>query len=541
MTWEAVGGKWVWVEKGTKTEVRAVPIPIPTEKERLKKEVITAKEPVPGQIIISEDELEALRVSGWRIKDSGYSTRYSTYWDNWYIIREFIQNALDERDEAGIGESPTIQFIGNTLTISDKGRGLGALALYTETTKAAAKDLRGEFGEGLKKATLAALRAGYSMEIVSSKKMIRPYLVKIIEEGTEIQELYFTYKDNPQAVIGTTVKIKGYNGDLYTDRFIELARTGFEPLLGYSEKVGRFNRSTFVYETKYPNRLYVKGIYVRELHKEKKSRFSYDIWGLALNPDRTAERNLYDFNIYMSYLWANAPAKYTELAIIFLKEANNPESFESILQISNSEKFKEYKEGWTQAWEKVFGSKAILRTDDVYTKMAEGYGYKVVRLVNSSLENVFKVNQIAPTDKSVLQKEDINFDKNIIPIPDYQLEPQSLFHIQFLRKINLWLSEERFPGAKDVGVRAAKLPVSGAGQGTAGLAEYAANRIDISPEKFYHFEWALDVYIHEMGHIFSKAPDETRAHMDGVTRIATYIAALFQKHAHVVAFKELVW
>ena len=127
--------------------------------------------------VITDPDLAALRQQGWDALDTTFEISYKTHWTMWHVIREFVQNALDEHDEQGITTLPFLATTPQGLVIEDQGRGLGAAALLMRETKRAAGDLRGQFGEGMKFACIVTLREGYDVEIASPHFTIRPIIL----------------------------------------------------------------------------------------------------------------------------------------------------------------------------------------------------------------------------------------------------------------------------------------------------------------------------------------------------------------------------
>lgn len=87
--------------------------------------------------VLTAAEFEALKASGWHALDTTCDISYKSHRTMWHAIREFVQNALDEHDEAGISALPALKRTPQGLLIADQGRGLGAEALLLRETKRA--------------------------------------------------------------------------------------------------------------------------------------------------------------------------------------------------------------------------------------------------------------------------------------------------------------------------------------------------------------------------------------------------------------------
>jgi hypothetical protein len=81
-------------------------------------------------------------------------------WDDWHMVREFVQNSLD-----AVGKVDMVK-IGDTLIISDLGAGFDVDAFIIGGTTKDPFCSRGRFGEGMKYAICVALNKGYDLTII---------------------------------------------------------------------------------------------------------------------------------------------------------------------------------------------------------------------------------------------------------------------------------------------------------------------------------------------------------------------------------------
>lgn len=88
---------------------------------------------------------------------------YRHTWGAWESIREVVQNALDARDD--LGHEMTIGRIDDIIHVDSAGADLDRRVWLMGATGKKAGESRGQFGEGLKLAALAALRSGKTFTV----------------------------------------------------------------------------------------------------------------------------------------------------------------------------------------------------------------------------------------------------------------------------------------------------------------------------------------------------------------------------------------
>lgn len=458
------------------------------------------------------EQLKDAHRQGWKDFKSPFDLTYKSHWDTpWYIIREFYQNALDEHDEANVVMPPVLKQGPEGVIIEDYGRGLGAESLLMRETKGAA-DLRGQFGEGLKFACLAAVRQGITPVIESGHITIEAHSFREKMGRADVNLLIFLWREARQPRTGTKVTLKGYHGELYTDRFTSYLGP---PLVTFEDKLGRFTRQHAVY--RHPaGRLYVGDIFIRKLER---SLFSYNLWKVRLNPDRVSEIDHLELQSAMSMPWAGI--KTGQQAIELIKAVTTEDSEESNIRWSR----KPEDELLRYAWDHLFGKKAVLYTGQLTKKLAEGYGYRVVgegwtsraRDLFSDLEQI--------TDEDMINTVLGELIPKVVPIN--QLTPTQRQHLALMRFLVKYC-----PACRNVKVEAAVIPPDPRlKELVRGLCDEDKWSIYLSVDILDYLEETLGTTYHELGHWIggSSAYDGSILHTKEVQRIAAKLSLLMRQ------------
>lgn len=473
--------------------------------------------------VITIAEFEKLKAQGWNSLDTTYDVSYKSHWTMWHAIREFFQNALDEHDEAGISTLPTLKKTTEGLLIADQGRGIGAEALLLRETKRAAGDLRGQFGEGLKFACITTLREGYDVRISSPLYSIRPILRDYPMVGKSFQIVSFLWKAEASSSIGTQILIKNYQGADYRERFFPFVRspTTFDV---NTAMIGRFTRKVSITTTP-SNSLYVGDIFVRKLAEGAKgSPYSYNLWGINLNPDRDAETSSSQIHSTIAKAWANAPQHLIER---LFKEVEKETGFEAGVQwdYANLETFSEpVPTNWRKAWAAVYGDKSVLYTSEEWARYAESYGYKPLLFPQPFANFLFRV---IPTDDESVKKLVGNKSLWRTEIPDSQLTASQRELILEARRLTEAIEKRAGAGlaAKPtITVKAARFTKNPDTNTTVlGLWEKGTQTVSISDSNLVSDRAMLQILLHELGHWYGEpAPDLTAAHTNAVASVSIF-------------------
>ncbi|MDD3102544.1 MAG: hypothetical protein PHE59_05365 [Patescibacteria group bacterium] len=448
---------------------------------------------------------------GWKVLTTTFDLTYKKHWDTpWFFIREFYQNALDEHDEAGVKEAPSIRQGSAGAVIEDHGRGLGAESLLMRETKVQ-DDLRGQFGEGLKFACIAAVRMGYTPVIESSRITIEAHSIQQVMGGQPVQLLTFLWKETSGRSSGTQATIKGYHGNLYTDRFIQFIG---KPVAYFGREMGRFLRQDQLFREP-RGRLYVRDIYIRDLTSD----FSYNLWDMKLNPDRVSEIAHDQLLHQMAYPWSQIGT--TELAVDLI-EAMASKAKEERQMVFAWGRYPP--DAYVQdAWRQLHGN-AVVYTDGMLRDLARGYGYKVVGEEFSSQLRDVLVSCSVKTDSNVVEAriEELS-EPQILPVTNLsQVQKTNLLLVQFLAA--------SYPATRGAVITPANIAQDPRTKIKAlGLCD--GKNIYLVPEVLVDEEQALGVAYHELGHYVGgdSAWDGSTAHTKAVQKVGAALSILMRQ------------
>ena len=404
----------------------------------------------------------------------------------------------------------------------DQGRGLGAESLLLRESKGQ-NDLRGRFGEGLKFACITAVRLGYTPHIESSNVVIEAYASPVTMGKVEANLLTFIYKEQTKSKVGTTITVEGYTGELFMGRFTQFIGA---PIFKNLKNIGRFDRQESIYDSP-GGRLYVGDIYVRDIED---SEYSYNLWGLELNPDRVSEINNSDLRSQVGHLWTWVGN--TELVTRILKAMTAENTFESALiwGYTPGDKIP-----WLEAWKKLFGERAVLFTQERLSKLAEGYGYKSVGESWPYQSKNF-LRYVVPTDKAITdaRSKELTAPK---AIPEETLSSDQLHNLKLVRYLTDTCSSCAYKGIKPKIVPAVIPPDLRTGDMLNGLCSQDEGSIYLVGSVLQDEESALGTFYHEMGHWIGgeEAGDGTMEHTRAVQRVASTMFVIQQMH-----FKEIM-
>jgi len=204
-------------------------------------------------------------------------------WNEWDIVREFVQNAMDAAGTA------SVERLDEGLRISDKGGGFDATAfLIGESTKNPECD-RGQFGDGMKMACATALHMGYEVWIHTRGYVFKAALkpTEVVVDGVKrVYTLWFEQYRAP-AINGTDVYLFGYYGDTFRNGFLlydgnDKFSVLYSEIVDLTAKCGRsvkYRRCVMKPE----GYLFVRDIYVELLGD---SLYSYNLVESKLGVDR---------------------------------------------------------------------------------------------------------------------------------------------------------------------------------------------------------------------------------------------------------------
>ena len=315
-------------------------------------------------------------------------------WSTWEVIREFVQNILDEQDQ---GKEATIRYDkkSQTLLLENEGSLGRERLLLGSTSKAGDTRTRGEFGEGLKLAIAVGLRLGMEFKIVAGSEIWIPKIEHSEEFNSETIVIH-TRKIKDRGKV--TVEIKPLDEKTWKEvqqRVLSMYDLPEKSYLGmYSGKI--------LLAPKLKGKLFVKGLYVCNLDDFK---YGYDLNYVELDRDRRLAES-HSLNRYVRDVWKEAVTggKATPEMVLDILKSECGESTKCFggerLYDYGGERF--YQE-ITEAWSKEYGEDAIPVSTMQESIQAEQHGMRGV-VVPRGMRNAVE-KQMGSFVSRVKQKE----------------------------------------------------------------------------------------------------------------------------------------
>lgn len=208
------------------------------------------------------------------------SPGYVPTWHEFEVVREIIQNAIDEDEQRG--NKMTIEHDGERLFVKNDGANLRAEAMLIGESGKADRRLRGEHGEGLDLAMLVASRLGLNMEITTPESVWSPR----IRFSDDLNAHCLVVRMRPNVPRGNYVAVsldlsaeswaKIRKRFTFIDEPADAVRTGHGTLILDDDRIGD---------------VYVKGIWVT---RRPDFPFGIDLPNVSLDRDR---RMIQDFDL----------------------------------------------------------------------------------------------------------------------------------------------------------------------------------------------------------------------------------------------------
>lgn len=471
-------------------------------------------------------------ISSEYLNDSG------SCWGTWEMLRESLQNMIDEAERMADNNGGELRDYYNMwrfsktgykpyshLEFRDKGCGVDfeRIFLIGESGKRGTH-YRGQKGEGESLSFLVAARLGIEKWMFSKDWAITARLDNYLESTYKVLVFDLYKADKP---IKGTVWRFSLTEEVDTlfknigDFFPELSKREIrrqetrqkqqsrERIKEYDRQQKSKERETkqkstsskrMIITPKGPSRLYVRGIYVKDIY----SLFSYNLQNVEINRDRSMVDEwqiLKEIEVAFNSedLTMDQAVKYWQKAESGSGDAGLME-YKAELGITNSKNFMLLR----NAFYKVYGKKACIFTNRVAALDAESLGFKVVDLHPFAKGTAAGLGISA--DRKVLGYEgDIKYVKNVSKKQaDLILKLQEIgealgfkdYPILVVEKI-LGVNDENLGGMYQGGtIYLMKSTIEG-------------NR-----------NYLLEVFIHEAGHGESEAPDATRNFTKWFERLA---------------------
>jgi hypothetical protein len=464
---------------------------------------------------------------GWHLLIIGPTATWRQEWKEWEAIRDIVQNALDESEQYTYGNDDS------GLWIADKGRGISISDFLLGPAKLKPDYARGKFGEGMKVSALVLTRLGYRVHVrTSDKDLWICYYEQEVGGGNTAMTLAALWKEST-AYTGTIFNIIGYNGNSYSKYFaVNIPKSTIlqRSPSSLDSPIPRFN-TIYKATAEFPATLYCRDIYLQKIT----SKYSYNLWGFELSPDRHGPKSESDVDQDVGRTWACVTDQSMIEDLISMttghQESGRISPYETThVNLSSwylgrpaypdgspaySEIMAKNKDVWIRAFKNVCGQNTVVQTNSKFSAMVEHLGYNSV----SVGYNMDALKDLLPTDESVVSRalKDLRTTK---VIPDEQLTPAEAVDLLLARAICRKVIYGNQPS-----IYAAIIPVTPNTPGqTVGYYDPTLNEIYISVSILDTGVQTVDTTIHELAHVDSGgAGDLTQAHAAAMTKIASRV------------------
>lgn len=296
--------------------------------------------------------------------------------DNWSVanaIQELIANAVDTRTKSNISAKNGV------ITISDKGDGLSKQNLLFDGSKKSNEQI-GQFGEGLKMASLVLARNNRDFKVVTKGF---EYTAKI-ERDTEFKaDVLVIYLNKNKKKIGTDITFKG------TEIELENVKKNF---LIFNKNFKELDTNVY----SHGGNLFINGVFIQRID----SIFSYNL----INAKDVVTRDRRSADIekvkpLINRILSNVSDKKVIESFITNKQY---EKLEHQLNVVPSSSVKNI---WKQVVEKIYG-KSCFATGSDYDGVAKDKGFNLLFNISQGLINLLSAMGIQSSDRVVTLKGD---------------------------------------------------------------------------------------------------------------------------------------
>ena len=406
-----------------------------------------------------------------------------------------MSNALDAVD--GQTESFSLSEEAEFIHIHDHGNGypINFAKRIGASSKKNDDQSIGQFGEGTKMAILTCLRKGIPVRLASQNWLILPKSMPIDDD---LDVLVFDIFKSDETIQGSIVSIEP---TLKIKEILKDKEHYFLQFSTLSPLYGFMNQGIFPSVGK--AKLYNKGVYIKDID----AMYTYGISINQLNRDR----DLVDDDTLsqrIREIWNKVNNSF--LINRYFEESNR------IANGATSSKYKEFNYSqypewdvrhiWVDTFYSLFGSKAIISTNDLASREAEALGHTPIRLeyCGRSLADLIGI----PKDVDVIS-DDYEF------IWSNSLNEHEEKRLSFFKQVTDLLTLE-CPETVKVFESYAK------SDNVVGLYNPDKDEIYLKRERLSgNLEEALETFIHEINHKSTGADDSDRKFADGLSKLST--------------------
>lgn len=426
-----------------------------------------------------------------------YSISIAGYVQNWgrkQIVRELVSNARDSvKDANGIVNGKYNFYLkDNTFYVEDNAvNGLKVKQLIVGVSEKSSQNAIGQFGEGLKLSMIVALRLGMEFSIISQNLRVEAQTELV--EDVEVLCLYYWTEDTYYE--GTKIVITNWNSDeTFKELFLDEDDPRIWMLTPYGEVLGPKDGEE--------NTLFVKRVKIQNIPN---FYCSYECPNITLGRDRDAS----SWQIYeaVGKIWSSL---------------DNPNGWKFYFQICEEGKAESrididiynmkpaVKEAMKKGFKLYYGEKTVLDLDKStkLNKMVEHKGFEAVSpRVGSEM-----LNALSTLFENTKAFVDRTYGKKAFEVKKSDLSYEEKANMRFLERLGAKVAEHY---GITMSFMVAKLDDAD------GEATVETGLIKFDPRALQTRGYALDVFIHEVGHMISKADDLTDSHLNACTKLAS--------------------
>lgn len=508
----------------------------------------------PPRVLSMDEYRSEWEPQGWQLIIIGPTSTWREDWGEWEAIRDIVQNALDEAEAYVWG------YDAQGLWIEDRGRGFAVADFLLGPPKLKPDYARGKFGEGMKIASLALVRKGYSLRVKTVGREL--WIVFLQQRVNGVAETLAAMWRPDGTRQGTRFHIIGYDGPAYEEKFavnLPIALLLAEvpsPITQPKIRHNQLYRAREMAARGWGGVIYGRDIYMRDI----KSRFTYNLWGFDMAPDRHGPKDETKLWVDMGRLWSGIDnvfllEQFLEMVVeppVVRADETHKIHMDRFYMGREPTSGKDYRDimianraSWQEAWRKVVGNNYVLRTTTRWDGMVKhlGYGSQSVQWgVAPALEETIL------TDGGLVKDSQDRLRETEV-VPDHRLPARALVHLNMARKIATW-----FHGISNV--VAAVIPPASDRIRTAGLYTPMTAEIVLHLETLGTARDTVNAMVHEIGHHIAyirtgdlpidpgTAPpweDLQPAHTEGMTYAASVIVQYVGAYHLDAELKEATW
>ncbi len=302
-----------------------------------KPETVLKMDSVTYPLSITPEDFETKwKSEGWKLIIIGPTSTWRENWGAWESIRDIVQNCLDETESYESG------YTGEGLWIADQGKGVAVADFLLGPPKLKPDYARGKFGEGMKIAALAMVRAGHAVHVdTRDQELWLVFYEQQVGNGDVVNTLAAMWRPSTEHIKwGTRFQFLGYLGRDFKYRFatnvpreatVVWAPAKIEsPIKRYNQIIefafppeeGKPDYSSHPEAFLSGPRIFARDIYMQSIN----SLFSYNLWGFEMAPDRHAPASEEQMWIDIGRTWACC--KEPRLLDIFFQMVKRPGGLE---------------------------------------------------------------------------------------------------------------------------------------------------------------------------------------------------------------------